>query len=311
MSLHYVEFETTQANLLADLRTQILTSTAWARPNAGSRPDLYKATTTRGADMIFDLSDAAIGVNNLNMAVWRAHDGTTGTDKTVRYLHWRQTGGATTNTLNCVVSISKEHVFISIEGPRPSQSGPVSANYGSPRRYFFMNDLVPYHGNDTTPVVVAGGSPFNSGSSLVAQSNYNVHVSRNWANSASWAPAKLLTLDFPAAYDAATLNVTRQTSADSKHYLAPYVVFGDESGMRGRLASFFFAGYNVADTLELAVPPVGTRVQYQGQWYKLLAVSKGTDVSGPYWDQFGSASNTTATTFHRSPVVAIPCLASS
>lgn len=309
MALHYAEFDTTQANLLADLRTHILTSTDWARPNAGSKPSLYKATTTRGADMIFDLEDAAITLNLMTIGVWRAHDGTTGTDKMQRWLYFRTntTGAVATMPLHCIVSLSKEHVFISVEGPRPNETGPTSTQVGSLRNYFFMCDVVPYHAADTTPIVVAGGGMAATAAAHISSNSHQINLSRNFVNTASWSVAKLLTLDFPTCSSSETIQVTRQASGDGKYYLFPYVVIGDESGLRGRLSSFFFAGYNFSDTPEIAVPPVGSKVTYGGQTYRLLAVSKGDGTSAT-WAQFGAAANSSVSTYYKTPVVAVPCL---
>ena len=120
--------------------------------------------------------------------------------------------------------------------------------------------------------------------------------------------AKLLTLDFPSLASTETVQVTRQSTGDGKYYLSPYVAFGDESGLRGRLASFFSAGYTVSDTPDIATPPVGQKIQYGGKWYKLLAVNK-SDGSTMTWGQFGAAANSATSTYYRSPIVAVPTTA--
>jgi hypothetical protein len=276
----------------------------------GTASMILRSTTTRGAQMIFDLVDGPVKLTGLSLAAWRTHDGTTGVDRTSRWLYYRtNTTSATWGMpLHVVISASKEHVFVSVEGPRANEVGASSATVGSVRNYFFMDDVVPYHASDTNPIVFAGGMTADSAVASAANNSHQGNFSRNFGNTGSWSVAKALTLDFPSVSSTETIQVTRQTTADGKYYLSPYVCFGDESGIRGRLASFFHAGYTFSDTPELPTPPLGQKIQYDGKWYKLLAVSKG-DASSASWSQFGSASNAGATTFYRSPIVAVPTTA--
>lgn len=380
MATHYVEFDTNSQALFQDLRTQILTSTDWARltpdtvllntstataalgtslpfaATAGSglaigsvisigdgavreyrtitaitataitvaamtyaHPqaspirwgnEVYKATTTRGADMIIDLNDAHLAVTdaNLKMAVYRSHDGLVGTDKSLRYLYWRSTAGAANHPLHVILSLGKEHFFLSVEGPRGGETGAANATYGSYRNYVFLNDVTPYDPGDI-PVVFAGGSYPNSASAAFTIFSHIGHTSRNLAGITPWAQARLETLEFPKAGYQDTFNVQRLRALDSKYIFSPYVVFLDDTGMRGRLNSFFFAGYNQPDlgSTDVAPPQVGAKQEYQGNWYKLLAVNK-SDSNISCWNQFGAANQANSTTFQRSPVVAVPCL---
>lgn len=269
---------------------------------------IYKATTTRGADMIVDLNDTtAQSFFNLNMAAWRAHDGTTGTDRLARYLYWRTnaTGAAITNPLHCVVSAGKEHLYISVEGPRGPESGAVSTTLGSYRNYFVLSDLVPYDVADTTPVVFCGGNPFAGLGSSFANGSHLGHVSRNRANTASWDPGRLVTLDWPRVNNSITPTTQRYT-ADGNYYLSPYVFASDADGWRGRLNKFFFGGYThttFADNVPVAM--MGTTVTYGGSTYKLLGVDKGAG-SQQSWNQFGANSNDSSSFPFSSVVVAIP-----
>jgi hypothetical protein len=279
----------------------------------GTASMIVRATTTRGAAMIVDFADTAPTLSNLVMAVWRAHDGTMGatsggTDRSNRWLYWRTntTSATWTMPIHVTVSASKEHLFISVEGPRPNETGASSATIGSVKNYFFFDDVVPYHAGDTTPVVFAGGMMAAAAGASAANNSHQGNFSRNYANVSSWSVAKLLTLDFPSIASTETIQVTRQTSADGRYYLAPYVCFGDESGLRGRLANFFLAGYNFSDTPEIATPPINQKITYLGQTYKLIAVNK-SDGTSATWGQFGSASNVSTTLFYRSPIVAVPC----
>lgn len=266
--------------------------------------EVFKATTTRGADMIFEIEEG--GTSSLTLAAWKSHDGTTGTDKTQRWLYHRSSGVTATNIpIHVTLSISKEHIFVSLEGPRANEVGATNAVIGSVKNYFFMDDVVPYHAADTTPIVFCGGSTAASAVASAANNSHQGNFSRNYANASSWSIAKLLTLDFPSISSTETIQVTHATSADGKYYLSPYVAFGDESGIRGRLSNFFFAGYNSSDTPEISTPPINQKITYGGKTYKLLAVSKSDSISAT-WGQFGSASNAAASIFYRSVIVAVP-----
>lgn len=271
--------------------------------------EILKCTTTRGADMIVDLADSHVNLAALTLAAWRVHDGTTGTDKSQRWLfHRSATATATNIPLHCIVSASKEHLFISVEGPRANETGATSTAAGTVRNYFFMDDLVPYHIADTTAVVYVGGAMTGSIASSVANNSHQGHVTRNFANTGSWAVGKLLSLDFPSLSSAETIQVTRSSAGDGKYYLAPYVYFGDVDGLRGRLASFFNVGYSTADTIEIPSAPTGQKIQYNSKWYKILAVNK-SDGSQTTWGQFGSANNGSTASSSRSVLVAVPTTA--
>lgn len=268
--------------------------------------EVLKATTTRGADMIVDLNSAPISTFALSMTIWRSHTGTAGIDGLNKFLYWRASGGALSHSLHVIVSASKEHLFVSVEGPRAYETGAVSTTAGSQRQYFFINDMVPYHAGDTNPIVIAGGGSHTatSASNMTTNRTFEVHQSRNYANSGSWAPAKLFTLSFQTSALAAGVNAQHQTTGDGKYYLSPYVVIGDDCGYRGRLASFFGAGHNHADHTDYLAPPVNTTIAYQSKNYKLMAVSKG-DASTLIYGPFGGSDNTAATTYWRSPVVGV------
>lgn len=274
-----------------------------------SGSELYKCTTTRGAQMVVDFSDAHVSVtsNLLTIGVYQSHDGVTPGPKTNRYLYWRSNGGAATHPLHVVLSVGKEHLYISVEGPRAGETGALSGAYGSVRQYFFLCDLVPYDAGDTDPVVVAGGSITPDINASFTNLNDTVQTSMNLSGTGSWQKCGVATLDFPKAGFGDATNYQHVRAIDGKYILAPYVIFANDSGMRGRLSSFFFAGFNVPDIADLPVPPIGTKIEYQGQWYKLLAVSK-SEAARHCWGPFGAATQNSAALHVRSPVVAIPCL---
>ena len=270
--------------------------------------NIFKATTTRGAQMVVDLSDAGMaGEVGMQLGVYRSHDGTVGVDKQVKHLQWRYQAWTTSVPVHVTLSLSKEHFFLAIEGPRPGETGAVSAQYGSFRNYFFLSDLVPYDEEDVVPVVVSGGANMVSTSAGVQYNSHIAHVSRDLEDTRSWSPARLASLQVPSAGEASVLNVQRQREVDDRYILTPYVVFDDTDGMRGRLSSIFFAGVNQASEFSVSPPPLGTRIQYQGLWYKLIAVNKG-DGGRSAWGPLGAVANESTSNYQRSIVVGVPCL---
>lgn len=307
MAVQFTEFVTTQANLLADIRAAILANPDWTRPNAAGKPSLYKCTTTRGADMIVDFEDSAATLLSLVMAVYTSHDGTTGVGKSQRWLYFRGTAGVTTMPLYVVLSISKDHLFISVEGPRSTDPNTTSTTYGSVRNYFFICDLVPYHAGDTTPVVVTGGHSVAVPYASVTSNDHQVYISKS-KTGIPWDQAKIATIDFPSMFTTDTIQTQRQCAYDSNYYLFPYVVVSDGDGIRGRLANIFFAGYNqTSDAPEVPTPAVQAKVSYNSQWYKLIAANKhdGTSGGNNTWGPLGATANTGASS-SRSVAVAVP-----
>lgn len=289
-----------------------ITVAALTFPHAAGAPirkgnEVYKATTTRGADMIIDLMDTALATTgfSLGAACYVTHDGNVGTGKTLRYLFWRNNAGLQAHPLHVIVSVGKDHFFLSIEGPRVGETG-AATTFGSLRAYIFMSAIEPYDPADT-PVVFAGGSPFNGPGNAYSQGDGGGNVSKSLSGASLWSPAKLQTLETPKIGDGTSVSVQRQREVDGAFVLGPYVVFHDDTGMRGRLTSFHYAGPSYTDTPEAPVPPMGSKTLYQGQWYKLLPVSKG-DGSRSSWAQFGSSIHTSSVNYARTPIVAVPCL---
>lgn len=387
MTIIYEEFDTTAANLVADLKTRILSHPAWSAPavtqsstaltatiatsgkvatvssTAGFHAgqiikithganiyirliqsidstttftitadggsflaivasgstvvgvaDVVRATTTRGASIIIDLNGGpeSFALTRLSMRVWRTLVGgnikdTEVTESTDRYVWWRPSGGTTTQSLHVVISISKEHLFIGIEGPRSHEAGAFSTTYGYQRQYFFVSDLVPYHSSDAVPAVVLGGC--STTVSSYAMVNYNSHsasVSRTADNESSWTECRLGSVVFPTAQGLETVNLERDCTLDGNKYLFPYVSFGVIEGLRGRLARFFYAGTTAPSPQTDYAAPVGERVTYDGIVYKLVAVNKGDGTSTSVWGPFGAAGNNNTTSIGRTVVVAVP-----
>lgn len=275
--------------------------------------EVFKATTVRGADMIFDLTGGGIpSLARVALGVYGAYTAPNGTTNGVatngainKYLHWRRTAGSAANPVHVILSTSKDHFFISVEGPRGSETGTYNGAYGSQRMYFFMADLVPYSVTDTIPTVVCGGEYVDSTDSSVANKSYIVNISKSLAGTQYWGEGKLLTLTFPQIYTGDAIGAQRYTLADSEYYLSPYVVASDEAGFRGRLNNLYFAGFNTADNADGVYPMVGANVVYNGITFELQAVTK-SDASNRNWGPFGAVANEGGTTYWRSPVVAIP-----
>lgn len=309
MATIYREFDTTVANFLADLRTAITASTDWTRPAAAGFPDMYQATTTRGAKMIVNFADAAIDTNKATIGVWRDHDGTTGTDKLLRYLPFRRTaGGTTANPLHVVVSAGKEHLFVSVEGPYGSEAGTEHTTYGSMRTYFVICDLVPYFDAtvDPIPAVVVAG--FHTTSADVDDNqSYRAYVSRNSDNTSSWRSAVLASLEFPHRGTGQSYTL-RNEGVDGQYYLFPYVVFDEYEGMRGRLNGIFYAGFTYQDNnVHVPNPPNGSVVTYAGSPYKLVAPTKSNSTVNIFvWGPLGASYTYSGTHGHKSVVIAVP-----
>lgn len=289
MATYYADFDSTPANLVATLKTEIVKSTDWTNITG----NIMKATTTRGAEMVVDLTDAAITSMRMQCGVYRTHNGTTGTDKVIRYVAWKATvTGATTDILHVQLSVGKEHFYLAVEGPRQGEPNPDdSSNFtGSMRQPLFLGDIVPYFASDTVPAVLLLGNTAST-----AFSSETVHVSRNAANSASWVPARLGTMTMPKAptdvSGVQTYSPRRECSADGNTYLWPWVVLEDTAGIRGRIAKCFFAGFNKSGGSTDAVPSLYARSTYGGETYMLVAPHKSAYISGQSRSGFGYVAN--------------------
>jgi hypothetical protein len=303
----YLERNVLGANLLSTLQTDILSQTDWARPNSGTFPTLYKATTTRGAQMAIDINIVAADLNKMSVRCYRTHDGTTGVDTADSFIRYkRTTGGAfATNTYHYVLSLGKEHFFLGIEGPRVGEAGPDSASAGSLRNYIFLNDIVPYIGSDTIPAVAFGGTPTNVAPTIAVQA-HQVRISRNGGDSLAWVPGHMTSDIWPSIGVVSQMNEQRVSALDSsKVYHSPFKVWENTDGPRGRLASFFYVGHTGVDTFEAPPPSVGQIVTISSVQYKLLQVNK-SDATEISWGSFGYANNAAAASINFSPIIAVP-----
>lgn len=262
-------------NLLADIRTAILTSSDWSRPNAGAKPNLVKATTTRGAEIVLDLEDAALTNQKMQWAAYTSYDGTTFGDKRTGWL-WTlrtNTGTLATNYYYWFVSAGKEHIFISIDGPRWGDPAGV-AGWGGARGYLFIDSLTPYYDNtlDPAPVVVVGTSDWNN-SYGVDQSDAYVFVSRNVANTVSWSAGVLQTLSSLNGHNSSP----NREGLDGKMIFPPFVFFDDVDGYRGRLTSLYYGGWGETSfpNQQQFLVPAEQDFVFDGKTYRSRYVSRG------------------------------------
>jgi hypothetical protein len=319
MSLNYVEGKSLASNLLSDLNTAILASTDWTRPNSGARPATYKATTTRGVDMVIDLADAAIGNQRLQVAYYTSYDGTTLGTKTspTRYLNFKDqnNGSAATNYVYWWLSLSKEHFFLMVEGPRPSDANADNASYGSMREYMFLADLVPYFSSpqDTTVAVVGYATrEVNAGRTTTGWSHKAI-ASNSASGATKWGMGSLLTMDTPNSVQLFNFTPNR-LGLDGNLQLAPYVYCDDTDGWRGRLNNIYYAGWTLPvgdyNPGVVSPPAAGEYTTIGGVKYKLLAANKtSNNGSGYLFGPLGIAYNYNGVpTIYVAPLIAVPCL---
>jgi hypothetical protein len=294
MAFSYTEFTTTPTNLTADLKTNILLSSDWSNPTS----NIVKATTTRGADLVVDLAKSAATAIRLGLSTWRSWTGSpgSGTDESSGwFLTWRNSGGATTDTLYCIVSASKEHLFISVEGPKAGDTNAISSTTGSATSTFYIGDLVPYHGGDTvaTAVVV----PYNS-ATLAGNTSQFAYVARDQGNSRSWVPAIIASVTVPNIAGNATM-MQHYAKGDGKQYVFPVLVFEQSDGLRGRLADCFWAGFeNGINTItNQALPGLAPDMEftYDSKTYKVVRAYKfpGASSSDVFIMPWYTSSSTT------------------
>lgn len=308
MATIYAEGRSLGTDLLAAIRTAILTSSDWSRPNAGAKPNTLKATTTRGAQMVIDLEDAALTNQKMQYAFYTSYDGTTFGDKKTGYLWMIRTniGTLATNYYYWRVSAGKEHLFISIDGPKYGDPAGV-LGWGGARQYLWMCDLVPYYDNtlDPAPAYICGGSDWLNSYSLNVPQGLQVFASRNAANNASFSKGYLQTL---AAWG---FNVSpNRKGLDGKIVLPPWVYFDDIDGQRGRLNNIYSAGYglNGDDPNHLALP-IEQDLVIDGKTYKVVIPARGNgeNQSNTMGGSFGFISgNDAANEMQHGPLIAIP-----
>lgn len=302
MAVIYSEFDTTPATAAADIKTKILTSTDWASLTGTGLTSAVKATTPRGAQMVVDFADVAVTAIRMQMAVYRTHDGTTGVDKVNRFITVRDSGGATSDPWHVVVSAGPQHLYVSIEGPRNGETNVNLAATGSVKQSLYLGDITPYFGGDTIPAVCCIGA---STSSRAAQDAF-CWVSRNAADTVSWAPSYLSTVAPLTGNQIGVKCPTVVAAGDGNEYLYPWVVVEQGAGLRGRLTNAFYGGFS--STLvagESGLSP-GSRVSYSGSTYVAQvphlyrSVNPGSTYHAWWW------TNASSSTINDGPLVMVP-----
>jgi|SRR5215467_2542865 len=303
----YGEFDSTPANIVADLKARILNSTNWANISGGSG-NVMSATTVDGAQMVVDLADAGATSRQIQMGIYRTYTAGAGTDKLTRYLCWHTITGSTADLLHATLSVGQDHLFFYIEGPRGGEPNADDATWGSARQCFFIGRLVPYFTGEPNPVVVS----LANNVSLSSQSQPLVYVSRNRANTSSWVPARMGTLTIPNAQtNAPWFSANRIAAGDSNTYLWPYVVIEEAAGLRGRLAKAFFAGLwapgSAIGTPQDFPPQVYQRLVYNAENYIIVLPHRCTTTTFQSRSAFGWADNSsTGEPGMASPAIAVP-----
>jgi hypothetical protein len=272
-----------------------------------TRNTVLKSTSDRGADLIVDLEGGATSqnLNSINLSVYRQYTGTAPggqTDAKSYWLTYKVSSGIAAMPIHVTLSVGKNHLFVSVEGPRANETSTQNTTYGSVKNYFAICDLIPYHAADTVPAAIGIGVS-SSSPPAVTNNAHQVHISRDAANTVSWAPGRLGTLDWPTLGTTDVVTLNRTCTIDGKTYLFPYVVASETEGLRGRLSAFFYCGTTAPTTVTDFPESVGSKVTYDGIVYKLLAVNKG-DNANVAWGPFGTSANSVNVT--RSIVVAVP-----
>lgn len=295
MPTSYREFDTTPAAAVADIKAAILTSTDWAQVGAAN---VVRNIAPNGAQLAVDLADAAATAMRLQLGVYRTHDGTTGVDKVLRYVQWRNAGGATTDPLHCVVSAGPGHLYLSVEGPRSGEPNAVSTQ-GSGKQVLALCEVLPYFTGGAAAVACIGQLAGNA-----AGGDRDMHVSRNHGNTLSWVPAKLASLNFPNAGNNTAWTppgLTRRSVIDGNDYLWPYVVVESGDGLRGRLKQIHYVGPSAPTGGEQAAMP-GERFTFGGVNYIAVEPYRGHSGSVNF-GALGAANNGNASI---GPIVAVP-----
>lgn len=294
MATSFSEFDSTPATIVADVKAKLITSTDWTNITA----NIVKATSDNGCELVVDLQKAAAGNTQMNMSVWRSHNGTTGTDEKLCYLTWKRSTAATaasTDPVHVKVSAGKNHLYIQMEGGRGGETNAESATLGSARHSFYLGEITPYFDAGLDPVdsCLLVANTLATGTS----DQRNAYVNRNAANNASWVPAYLHSLSsYPVGVTAHQAG--NFVGLDGKTYLLPWMVWEIAGGIRGRLTDTWSGG-PTTDLIATAVTsdPVlreGQRYTYGGKTFQLFAPMRGAgtgaQASGLPWSPSAAAS---------------------
>lgn len=312
MAFAYSVFDTTPANLIADLKTKILLSSDWSNPSG----NVVKCTTPLGATMAIDLTGSTVPTTLGFGApyIWRQYATSSGTDRLDGYGWWwktQNTGATTTIPLHVTVSAGNTLLWITVEGPRAGEAFADNATYGSFRQTVAIAQLTPYFAADTTPQVVVISSGAYTGvtgpNQAIGPMSY-IRVGQNMALNGTWVTGQLMALCFPTDVQQAN-TVMPNRGADGSVYLSPYVVFEHQAGLRGRLTDLYFAGINhSSNTTDIFATnyAAGDVVTIGGNNYTVIAPYRGNQANN--WDAasgFGWYRSAQINDSTRGPLVAV------
>lgn len=270
---------------------------------------LLKTTTDDGAQIVLQIVDFTN--QYLMYRMFRTHTGasllaTAYTDPTPwRYIYYNSAAQGTTTKVYGVLSLSSNHIFLSLEGPRANESGAFSTLHGSLRNYMFASSVLRYRNTDATPCVAAWGVSAADSNPQMVDQLWRGEVSRNVGNTLSWTMCRFPTVTMPHFASNAATNFDSYSAVDNKTYVWPYLVVEEGDGLRGRLANFFFIGIN---RTTYGIDPVdnpGQFITVGNVVYKTLAVAKG-DGSNAAGGGFGAYIGTGTDGVYGSAIVAIP-----
>lgn len=255
-------------------------------------------TAPATAELVVDLDNGfAATTSRIPVAVYRS----TAVDKLAGYLRWVNAGSTPTFTmpLHVVVSAGPEHLFISVEGPRP---GEPAAEGWTPRQVLFLGTIVPYDDADTSEPLLAIIDPDDS---ISYGNGVGAYVSRTADDSASWVTADLATVQrmtHPVYGSSSVLSGTYalRSSRGGSRFLWPIIVVEDEDGPRGRLKSVYFVGFQGPTDIP------GQRFTYNGLTYIAVGTPQpggNSSSSNIYYPLGGQAINDSA---GAQPLLAVP-----
>lgn len=269
--------------------------------------------------MVVDLADAAPTVQRAQVAFYTDYDGATlGTKSTsTRFVNYKRAASGTTATdfVYWWCSVSKEHLFIMLEGPRAADANPDDVTYGSLREYMFISSLTPYFTTptDPTPCAIAFASRSANIVHTYTSFDHKAIVTKTvGGGQAAWGMGSLCTLAYPSGWGQLTGDTVNRYGLDGNQYLGPYVYFDDVDGMRGRLSSLFYGGpaYPTSDGIVVGQPMFTptSKVTYGGQTYKWLVGNKTDNGNnGSIFGPLGGWFNSTGFTgYINGPLIAVP-----
>lgn len=270
--------------------------------------NILKTTTSGGAQMVVEVARS----ENIARLMYRTHythnGSVSGGASSWRSVTYQSGTVLTSHVVHAILSLSNDHLFISLEGPRPNETGAFSAVYGSLRQYMMMSEVILYRDDDTIPCVFSWGNVAATAGAYLSRS-FLGDVSRNFSDTFSLVRARLATVMVPIFNSgSATSTVTTfnsRSSIDGTMFMWPYMVVEDAEGLRGRLKMFHYIGHNRGAVGDDPLANPDELVTMGSVIYKTLAPGKG-DGSGNGSGAFGWFQGSAQDAIFGSPIVAVP-----